>query len=370
MAARCWFLVLFLLLGPAPVWGCSIPVFRFALERWQPAAYQAVVFHRGVLQQETRAALIRLEEHRSDTNLIVTTVDLDGKVEAESLKLWEKQGPNAPLPWLVVRFPEAEDKTPLLWTGSPTTGAFDALLDSPGRRHIVKHLSSGASAVFVLLAGEDEAGNEATAMLLERELKRQQETIELPEQSSDGPQLLSHLPLRVSFPVLRLSRRQATDQLLVQMLLRGEDDLTAVKGPIVFPVFGRGRMLCSLHGEDLTSERIAEAARFLCGACSCRVKELNPGVDLLIAAAWTTILDAKEPPGKEVVPTPRLPERPAPLPVSEAAPAKAATGSLASPAPESRDRNWLWLLIAGAGVLVLLTGGWVLRSRDGSTSPT
>ena len=28
---------------------CSVPVFRYALERWENAPYQAIVFHRGPL---------------------------------------------------------------------------------------------------------------------------------------------------------------------------------------------------------------------------------------------------------------------------------------------------------------------------------
>lgn len=80
--------------------------------------------------------------------------------------------------------------------------------------------------------------------------------------------------------------------MLIQMLLRGEEDLTGVKGPIVFPIFGRGRILSSFHGDELTKGRMEQVAKFLCAACSCLVKELNPGVDMLMGYAWEDRLAA------------------------------------------------------------------------------
>src|SRR5207244_3277857 len=38
-------------------------------------------------------------------------------------------------------------------------------------------------------------------------------------------------------------------------------------------------------------EQVCKATEFLCRDCSCQVKELNPGVDLLIAADWNHIFD-------------------------------------------------------------------------------
>src|SRR5256885_7319204 len=40
---------------------------------------------------------------------------------------------------------------------------------------------------------------------------------------------------------------------LFRSLLNSEEGLGDVKGPIAFPVFGRGRALCSLHDKDLTN---------------------------------------------------------------------------------------------------------------------
>ncbi|HVJ87615.1 MAG TPA: hypothetical protein VM452_18285, partial [Caulifigura sp.] len=58
----------------------------------------------------------------------------------------------------------------------------------------------------------------------------------------------------------------------------------------VFPVFGRLRALLPLVGPGITPENIRGSARFLAGACSCQVKEQNPGFDLLMNAHWDELI--------------------------------------------------------------------------------
>ena len=65
---------------------------------------------------------------------------------------------------------------------------------------------------------------------------------------------------------------------------------------MVFPIFGRCRALLPLVGPGISAENIRSSAAFLAGACSCQVKELNPGFDLLITANWKELLSwAKSP---------------------------------------------------------------------------
>src|SRR5207249_2313709 len=44
--------------------------------------------------------------------------------------------------------------------------------------------------------------------------------------------------------------------------------------------------LLPLIGKGITAENIGGDARFLIGPCTCKVKEQNPGVDLLMVADW------------------------------------------------------------------------------------
>ena len=86
--------------------------------------------------------------------------------------------------------------------------------------------------------------------------------------------------------------------------MKTDKKLTAGQ-PVVFPIFGRGRVLCALSGPNINASGLAECATFLSGACSCQVKELNPGVDLLMHVNWDELLDAaveqaaKNPPEKK-----------------------------------------------------------------------
>src|SRR5258708_1299852 len=82
---------------------CSVTVFRYALEGWQSAPYQAIVFFRGKLDAEQQREAKRLQD--APANLIVQLADVDGKLDAPLERLWKKQA-NPQLPWLLVRYPE------------------------------------------------------------------------------------------------------------------------------------------------------------------------------------------------------------------------------------------------------------------------
>jgi hypothetical protein len=56
-------------------------------------------------------------------------------------------------------------------------------------------------------------------------------------------------------------------------------------------VFGRGRVLYALAGRGINADNIREACEFLVGPCSCQVKEMNPGVDLLMDVAWSRLVE-------------------------------------------------------------------------------
>lgn len=152
--------------------------------------------------------------------------------------------------------------------------------------------------------------------------------MQLPLPDEDTP-LRSHLPLRVAFSVLPIRRDDPAESVLVRMLLGSEDGLTDEKGPLVFPVFGRGRALLALRGSDLTAAEVERWASFLAGPCSCQVKELNPGIDLLLTADWEERLGVSED-TREVVTLPRAapaapaipPGRGHPVPVPAAPPAE------------------------------------------------
>jgi len=317
---------------------CNIPVFRYALERWHSSPYEVVVFHRGPLTEEGKAALNALRQ--SGANVDVDRVDVSEPVPEKRKALLAKL--NLELPCLAANYPGSEI---LAWSGPLTKDAAARLTDSPARKEILRRLLSGESAVWILLDCGDKAKDDAAAALLEKELKNLEQQLKLPKAAADDPPLLSEVPMRIAFSVFRLSRTDPAEKALVTMLLNSD---TGLEGPIAFPVFGRGRALWAMAGKGLNADMISEAGMFLTGACSCEAKELNPGVDLLFAADWEAGLSA--PPPKEPVPVPLLKPR---APEPEPAPA----------APKKESSNvLLWGALVVAGLLVAITGRRLLKA--------
>lgn len=356
-----WFLIgAALLLLPQSVSACTIPVFRYALENWRLDTFDFFLFHRGPLTPALREA-VKAQAGRG--NVVITTIDINGDLSPAQRKVWDKQA-KPTLPWLVVR---ARAEAGPGWTGPATPEALAALMDSPARQRIVRAISGGATAVFVLLEGGDAKQDAAKRAMLDGELRRQEKAIQLPEQSRDGPQVRLPLPMVVRFGVLTLRRDDPRERHFVRLLLSSEEGLDKVEGSILLPIFGRGRLLGSLYGDDFTGEQVREVARFLCRACSCQLKELNPGADLIIAADWDALF-AKMQAAPPVV----TPKRVEPMPPT--APAKkvevrvepnetAPEAPAAQTAPEPQGLFGPLLGLGAAVGVVVAAGGWALSRR-------
>jgi hypothetical protein len=336
LALRACAVTLGLLLA-GDVRACSTPVFRHALENWAPSPYEAVVLHRGPLSAEALRAVQLLEE--APTNVEVRQVDAAAVTE-DLRRVWEKGDPQMSAPWLVLRR-ESGDERVVVWSGPLNAANATAVLDSPARREIVRRLAAGDSAVLVFLASGHREEDAAVMRLLEEELPKLQR-IALPEQPVEAAPRCA-LPLKVAFSVLRVERGDAAEDVFCRMLLHVEE-LEKPDGPVVFPVFGRGRALGGLAGANLDADVLHHAATFLCGACSCEVKDLNPGADLLLRADWNALLGFS---GEEPPPPPP----PAPMPPPPSRP------------PAAGPPVWLLGCIAASVVLVLITGARALGWR-------
>jgi LPXTG-motif cell wall-anchored protein len=356
-----WLLVLVLawMMNPPRASACNIPVFRYALERWRSNAveegYRAVVFARTPLtaQDEKRIAILRsaAEGHDARANLIVLCVDPRGQPEGAWHDLWQKQG-KVPLPWMVVRYYRGEEYERTIWSGPLQEDAARELLHSPARRQLAQRLMTGDSIVWLLLESGDKERDEAAAVVLQENLRKLEESLKLPDlEGDDTVKLLSKLPLKLTFSTLRVRRTDSAEKLLIEMLLHSDSDLAQSTEPMVFPVFGRGRALDALIGKGINADTIQDAAKFLCGACSCEAKRLNPGVDLLIEADWDALLESRDAPrpshkGERVpIPTPN-PRRDADKPESDSP----STG-------ESASKSFV------VAVVLLLIGGVVVWRR-------
>ncbi len=282
---------------------CSVPVFRYALERWQPDLFQAIVVHRGALNSEQKKLVDAFDRSRGKNmaNVELVTVDLDDSPPPELLTLIKKQDATD-LPRILLMPPPFTGSPTPLWSGKleaeSSLKEFDTFVDSPARRETVKRLLAGDSAVWICLESGNKELDDTAFKLLDTHLEKLGKELKLPEQTPedlddpDSQVRFGKLPVRIAFSAIRVSRGDALEKGLIDQLMRTEDDLLEESGkPMVFPVFGRGRALWAYIGAGITEENITEAAQFLTGACSCQIKRQNPGSDLLLSADWEGSLE-------------------------------------------------------------------------------
>jgi hypothetical protein len=301
------------LLSPAAR-ACTVPVFRYALERWPADPYDLLIFHGGPLSDEESARVNAIRERaldeRSPGNLQVRLVDLETTLPAAARKFWDKHQGDT-LPWGVLLYPMRAESREVIWRGPITTSTAGLLLDSPKRREIARRILEGDSVVWVLLESGNKTRDEAAATTLATQLAEFEDMLELPfgldeEEEEEGDfadvelidpgvlnpsSMLSTLPLHIAFSMIRVTRDDPSERLLVDMLTRTEPDLVEYTSmPMAFAIFGRGRALPALVGRGINRNMIGGASQFLTGACSCEIKAFCPGTDLLMAVNWEGVL--------------------------------------------------------------------------------
>jgi hypothetical protein len=160
---------------------------------------------------------------------------------------------------------------------------------SPARETIYKKLMSGETVVWVLVESGDKAKDEEAMKTLDSGLKLSRDSLKLPIIAKEDREHLGEIAdgLKLSFPIVKISRTNPQEAQFLKMLLYSERGLGAFeKEPLAFPVFGRGRILYTLAGKGINVKNIREANGFLTGPCACTVKDENPGKDILTAYSW------------------------------------------------------------------------------------
>jgi hypothetical protein len=206
---------------------------------------------------------------------------------------------------------------------------------SPARKQFAERLEAGDTGVFLLIEGKDEKANAAAQDLIrtladevasgkvklyagaadmfpgipdaapaqkpgEGEPAEKQPADEKPvgekpagekpvgeasAKADDKPEQAGEPKQTVG--LIRIARNDPQEQWLLRMLMASEPELEKYADePMVFVVYGRGRALPAYIGAGITRENLLDCLYFISGACSCTVKEQNPGVDLLVRYDW------------------------------------------------------------------------------------
>lgn len=284
---------------------CAVPVFRYALERWAADLFEVDVFYRGALTAEEQAAVSLLEDQSQinggATNWEVVHCNLDHDL-AEDLQVVGKAIGDVALPHVVLRRPGGRRGSAVVWSG-PLSQATPGLWASPARSELIRRLASGDSVVWLVVRGADDNSDLTVVEKLKAQLPTLAAEIPLPPGVGlPGSELLTRLPLEVRFSMLEVDGRTPDEAMFRAVVASGASEPPDPAETLVVPVFGRGRAMTVLSADRVDEEVLAECCGFLCGACSCQVKQSNPGFDLLLAVNWDERLlgDAEAAPGAAV----------------------------------------------------------------------
>ena len=273
------------------VQSCSVPVFRYALERWKPDIYHAIYLYRDKISKEDRALLdqlqYELENPNLPLNLWVEEVDINS-IDREDIKRLFKDTIPEDLPALALWYPKHYgEKKPFMLTKFTSSFVKDIPL-SPKRREMAENIINGGSVAWIFIPSGKKEKDDKALSLIKNELKiALKKAEENPFYVLEGHRKVK---LQYAYPVITLSHDDPDEKYFLKMLLGSESDLYEhTDEPMVFPVFGRGRVLGCLFGEYIKPNLIQDCITFLTGACSCEVKDLNPGTDIILAAPWEIV---------------------------------------------------------------------------------
>lgn len=267
--------VVLLAIFAAAAGACSIPVFRYALDRWQADPF---VLH--VAPDDAKdEAVARFLRNFTDSTPLNLAIARPAAADASR-----------------VEFPHAEPGSGVVWSGKLDAATLERITDSPARSEIVRRTLAGESAVWVLVeSGPKEAGDEVAARI-EKRLRYLETASQLPAIDPNDPssKLGPGPALGVKFSIVRVRADDPAEYFFLKMLAGPKSSGTQPAAIWLSVVFGRGRALGAWPAEDFGDEQIDEACTFLLGACSCEVKRMNPGWDLVMHAEWDEGLHAAE----------------------------------------------------------------------------
>jgi hypothetical protein len=271
---------------------CQVPVFRYALERWNPDRYKLLVLTDSEAGEEVRELVKPLQTSTNSTSRVdIEFVNLAKVKDVRLKQLWTAQRKgNQPLAVALYPSKATALRDQIAYVAPLTKESSRFLITSPVRDEIARRLSSGDSAVWILLESGNATKDDEAFLSLEQQLALDAPWLKVPtpEELEVKADVLERVKIRLQnkFSVIRVKRDDPKEQLLVQSLLGSEPDLREYEEPIAFPVFGRGLVLYGLVGKGIAPDTIRAASSFIAGPCSCQVKEQNPGFDLLLDFDW------------------------------------------------------------------------------------
>ncbi len=277
------------------VLACNTPVFQYALMRWQPEPYRVLILYKKSLSEQSNQAIKFLNELEDDSVIICKYIDVlkirkDDKTITNVLNKVKRLHISFPL--LVVRYPSSTENETGIYLGKLSVSTIRKIAYSPIRKKIAKKLLRGDTIVWLVLLSNNNNRNKQIRTLLDKELVKY--TSQYFEKHAD----------KIKFCVIELKQSDQTENFLINILTNikygDKQDFTE---PVVYPIFGKARILFPIPANKLTGQAIFAACDFMTGPCACEIKEMNPGLDLLIDIDWNNAVSSSDKFIEQVLPS-------------------------------------------------------------------
>ncbi len=358
----------FFILDCSSLFACSVPVFRYALERWPADPYVVSVFHRGELNDKEKKVVEYYKKFYADRETIIFSIfDLDSnELSVKTKEYWESHKQNK-LPTVLLRYPLNSKMNKLAGVHSLDMKSAKQIMESPAGRDVARRILKNDSAVFVQIDCDNELENKKHEEIVKGALKEAEETFKLPHEDLDEEEELDEesmeydkATLEIKFSLLRVSRKNPADKVFIDILLDSEDGLRDLTTPLIFPIFGRGRALLPFTGKGINKENMLNVASFITGSCSCEIKALNPGFDMLVPVKWDDFINNKVNLDEE------LPALTVPLSLQEREISKTIDkeNSTSKDSVSGLSALSFFVIIGAIAALLLGVGSWLILRRN------
>ena len=301
------------LFSSASAWACSTPVYRYAMYNWAPSPHFVFYLHRGGPSEEDEKVNQLIgelaEAEPAPAYVLLTSVDVSDEKQLDRLPgpvkdAWHSHEEEVGLPMHLVFSPRGVE----LFAGRLDAATVRAMAHSPARTRFGELLDEGHAIVLLFVPGSDKAEN-ARAEKEAKELIARVDAGKVPIESdfgipgAEGPYAQTpgtepegdnqaDQPGRFKVALLKIQRSDPAEGWLIRSLMALEPDLPELADePMLFAGYGRGRALEPYVGKGITADNLEDVVMFLGSACSCLVKEQNPGVDLLVRWDWDATAD-------------------------------------------------------------------------------
>ena len=162
-------LVLAALFSAVAAQACSVPVYRYALDRW-PADPYTLEVSASDAKDEAVARFLRNFTDSSPLNLAPQRT--------------KESGPSR------LTFPHAAPEAAPTWSDALGSGTLPLLTDSPARTELIHRILAGETGVWLLVESSDREADDRVAATLEKRLRYLEQAAEIPPNDPDDLSLI------------------------------------------------------------------------------------------------------------------------------------------------------------------------------------